>query len=297
MQGRPRRSVLYMPGSNERALEKAKTIPADALIFDLEDSVAPDAKALARDQVSAAVRNGGYGGREIVIRVNALETPWGTDDLLAACAAAPDAILVPKVVHSGDIISVAKILQGVHAPEKIRLWAMMETPMSILNARTIAATAVYAENRLCCLVMGTNDLIKESRARALHDRFAVVPWLAMTLVAARAYRLDILDGVYNDFQRRDRPARGVRARPHPRHGRQDPDPSEPSRALQRDLLADRRRRSIGRARSSRPSRSPRTGEWASSWSKGAWSSGSISAWPSARSPSPNRSARWRRLCV
>ncbi len=200
MQGRPRRSVLYMPGSNERALEKARTIPADALVFDLEDSVAPDAKALARDQVQTAVRGGGYGGREIVIRVNALETPWGTDDLLAACEAAPDAILVPKVVHSGDIISVAKILQGMHAPDKIRLWAMMETPMSILNARTIAATAVYAENRLCCLVMGTNDLIKESRARALHDRFAVVPWLAMTLVAARAYRLDILDGVYNDFK-------------------------------------------------------------------------------------------------
>ena len=138
--------------------------------------------------------------REIVIRVNALETPWGTEDLLAACEAEPDAILVPKVVHSGDIVSAAKILQGVHAAEKIRLWAMMETPMAILNARTIAATAVYAENRLCCLVMGTNDLIKESRARALHDRFAVVPWLAMTLVAARAYRLDIIDGVYNDFR-------------------------------------------------------------------------------------------------
>ena len=106
---------------------------------------------------------------------------------------------MPKVVHSGDIISAAKILQGAHASDKIRLWAMMETPMAILNARTIAATAVYAENRLCCLVMGTNDLIKESRARALHDRFAVVPWLAMTLVAARAYRLDIIDGVYNDF--------------------------------------------------------------------------------------------------
>jgi citrate lyase subunit beta / citryl-CoA lyase len=200
MQGRPRRSVLYMPGSNERALEKAKTIPADALIFDLEDAVAPDAKPLARDQVSDAVKNGGYGGREIVIRVNALETPWGTEDILAACEAEPDAILVPKVVHPGDVISVAKILQGVHAPEKIRLWAMMETPMAILNARTIAATAVYEENRLCCLVMGTNDLIKESRARALHDRFAVVPWLAMTLVAARAYRLDIIDGVYNEFR-------------------------------------------------------------------------------------------------
>ncbi|MGH6866817.1 MAG: HpcH/HpaI aldolase/citrate lyase family protein [Methyloceanibacter sp.] len=199
MQGRPRRSVLYMPGSNERALEKAKTIPADALIFDLEDAVAPDAKTLARERVCAAVSNGGYGGREVVIRVNALETPWGTDDLVAACAAAPDAILVPKVVHSGDIISAAKILQSVQAPEKVRLWAMMETPMAILNARTIAATAVYKENRLCCLVMGTNDLIKESRARALHDRFAVVPWLAMTIVAARAYELDILDGVYNDF--------------------------------------------------------------------------------------------------
>ena len=200
MQGRPRRSVLYMPGSNERALEKAKTIAADALIFDLEDAVAPDAKPLARDHVAAAVKNGGYGGREIVIRVNALETPWGTEDILAACEAEPDAILVPKVVHPGDVISVAKILQGVHAPDKIRLWAMMETPMAILNARTIAATAVYEENRLCCLVMGTNDLIKESRARALHDRFAVVPWLAMTLVAARAYRLDIIDGVYNEFR-------------------------------------------------------------------------------------------------
>ena len=197
MQGRPRRSVLYMPGSNERALEKAKLLAADALILDLEDAVAPDG---ARDQVCAAVKGGGYGGREVVIRINALETPWGTADILAACDAEPDAILVPKVVHAGDIVSVAKILQGVHATEKIRLWAMMETPMAILNARTIAATAVYAENRLCCLVMGTNDLIKELGARALHDRFAVVPWLAMTLVAARAYCLDIIDGVYNDFK-------------------------------------------------------------------------------------------------
>jgi citrate lyase subunit beta/citryl-CoA lyase len=200
MHGRPRRSVLYMPGSNERALEKAKTLPADALILDLEDAVAPEAKLLAREQVCAAVKGGGFGAREIVIRVNALDTPWGAADLLAACDAGPDAILVPKVTHPGDIVGVAKILQGMHAPEKIRLWAMMETPMAILNARSIAATAVYAENRLCCLVMGTNDLIKESRARALHDRFAVVPWLAMTLVAARAYRLDIIDGVYNDFK-------------------------------------------------------------------------------------------------
>ena len=200
MEGRPRRSVLYMPGSNERALEKARSLPADALIFDLEDAVAPDAKPLAREKVCDAVKSGGYGSREIVIRINALETPWGTEDLIAACGVGPDAILVPKVAHPGDIISVAKILQGMHAPDDLRLWAMMETPMAILNARTIAATAVYAENRLCCLVMGTNDLIKESRARALHDRFAVVPWLAMTLAAARAYHLDIIDGVYNDFR-------------------------------------------------------------------------------------------------
>ena len=195
MEGRPRRSALYMPGSNVRALEKAKAIPADALIFDLEDAVAPDAKVQARDQVCGAVKAGGYGGREVVIRVNALETPWGASDIIAACEAAPDAILVPKVIHSGDIISAAKLLQSVQAPDKVRLWAMMETPMAILNARTIAATAVYKDNRLDCLVMGTNDLIKESRARALHDRFAVVPWLAMTLAAARAYKLDIIDGV------------------------------------------------------------------------------------------------------
>lgn len=199
-QVRPRRSVLYMPGSNERALEKAKTIPADALILDLEDAVAPDAKVAARELICAKVKAGGYGRREIVIRTNALETPWGTEDILAACDAQPDAILVPKVAHPGDIVSVAKILKGVHAPEKTKLWAMMETPMAMINAREIAATGADPENRLNCLVMGTNDLLKESRARALHNRFAVVPWLAMSLVAARAYGLDILDGVYNDFK-------------------------------------------------------------------------------------------------
>src|SRR4029079_11612221 len=130
MQGRPRRSVLYMPGSNERALEKAKSLPADALILDLEDAVAPDEKPRARHQVCTAVKSGGYGAREVVIRVNALETPWGTEDILAACDADTESSLVPSVVHAGDIVSVAKILQGVHAPDKIRLWAMMETPMA-----------------------------------------------------------------------------------------------------------------------------------------------------------------------
>lgn len=200
MHVRPRRSVLYMPGANKRALEKAKTLPADSLILDLEDSVAPEAKAQARDSVCAAVKAGGYGHRELVIRVNAIETPWGMDDLRAAVAAAPDAILVPKVSQPGDIVTAAKVLGSVHAPGKTRLWAMMETPKSMLNAREIAALGTEPEHRLACLVMGTNDLLKESRARALHNRIAVVPWLAMTLVAARAFGLDILDGVYNDFR-------------------------------------------------------------------------------------------------
>ncbi|MBU1211856.1 MAG: CoA ester lyase [Alphaproteobacteria bacterium] len=197
---RPRRSVLYMPGSNDRALEKAKSIPADALILDLEDAVAPDAKVEAREKVCAAVRNGGYGKRELVIRVNALETPWGADDLKAASEAGPDAILVPKVGRPGDIISAAKVVTAYKAPDRTMLWAMMETPMSILNVREIAMAGIEREHRLTCMVMGTNDLIKESHARAYQDRFAVVPWLSMTIVAARAYGLDVLDGVYNDFR-------------------------------------------------------------------------------------------------
>jgi citrate lyase subunit beta/citryl-CoA lyase len=200
MQVRPRRSVLYMPGLNERALDKARTIPADSLILDLEDSVAPEGKAAARAGVCAAVKAGGYGRRELVIRPNAIETAWGMDDLRAAASVAPDAILVPKVAQPGDIVTVAKVLGSIGAPAKTRLWAMMETPSSVLNAREIAALGADPANRLACLVMGTNDLLKESRARALHNRIAVVPWLAMTIVAARAYGLDILDGVYNDFR-------------------------------------------------------------------------------------------------
>jgi citrate lyase subunit beta / citryl-CoA lyase len=199
MQIRPRRSVLYMPGANTRAMEKAKGLAADALILDLEDSVAPDLKLAARKSVCDMVHEGGYGRRELVIRPNALDTPWGTSDFLAAASVAPDAILIPKVTEPGDITSAAKLLKSVNAPEKTKLWAMMETPQAIINAREIAATAADPENRLVCLVMGTNDLLKESRARALNNRIAVVPWLAMTVVAARAYKLDIIDGVYNDY--------------------------------------------------------------------------------------------------
>ena len=197
---RPRRSVLYMPGANVRALEKAKTIAADSLILDLEDSVAPDSKPQARENVCAAVRSQEYGSRELVIRVNALETPWGSADLFAAAAVEPDAILVPKVSHPGDIVSAAKVLKAAGASDKVKLWAMIETPMAIVNAKEIAATGIDPENRMACLVLGTNDLLKESRARMSHDRFAVVPWLALTIVAARAYGLDVVDGVYNEFK-------------------------------------------------------------------------------------------------
>jgi citrate lyase subunit beta/citryl-CoA lyase len=196
---RPRRSVLYVPGDNERAIEKAKTLAADAIIIDLEDSVAPTNKELARQRAVAAIRERGFGSREVVLRVNPIETPWGMADLHAAIGVVPDAILVPKVSHAGDITGTAKVVNAADADPRLRLWAMIETPMGIINAREIAACAPDPDNRLVCFVLGTNDLLKESRARSGSNRFAVVPWLAMTLVAARAYGLDVIDGVYNDF--------------------------------------------------------------------------------------------------
>ena len=198
---RPRRSVLYMPGSNARALEKAKTIAADALILDLEDAVAPDAKAVARDQVCAAVKAGGYGRRELIIRINALDTPWGKADLDAAVAAAPDAILLPKPGSGADIVRVSEALA--RAPDKTRLWAMIETPLAILNVQDIAAASRLAGARLACFVMGTNDLVKETRADLSASRRPALYWLSATVTAARAYGLDVLDGVYNNFKDTD----------------------------------------------------------------------------------------------
>jgi citrate lyase subunit beta/citryl-CoA lyase len=197
---RPRRSVLYVPGDNERALLKTQSLPADAIIIDLEDSVAPSNKEQARKQAVEIIRQRGFGSREVILRVNPIETPWGMADLHAAIGAEPHAILIPKVSQSGDILGTAKVVKAAHAAEHIRLWAMIETPMGIINAREIAACGRDPENRLSVFVLGTNDLLKESRARASNNRFAVVPWLALTLVAARAYGLDVIDGVYNDFK-------------------------------------------------------------------------------------------------
>ena len=194
MSFRPRRSVLYMPGANERALEKAKSLAADALILDLEDSVAPDAKAEARAKVQAAVTAGGYGKRELVIRINGLDTPWGVDDMAAAVAAGPDAILVPKVSRAADVAQAVLLMKD--APAQTRLWVMMETPLAMLKAEEIAG----AEKRLAALVLGTNDLVKETRASAANDRFALVPMLSTCVLAARAHGLDVIDGVFNDFK-------------------------------------------------------------------------------------------------
>jgi citrate lyase subunit beta/citryl-CoA lyase len=197
---RPRRSVLYMPGANTRALEKAKQLAADALILDLEDSVAPDAKAAAREQVAKAVKGGGYGKRELIIRINALDTAWGPDDMRAAAAAGPDAILIPKASGSADIERATDAMRRAGAPEKTKLWVMVETPIGILKVGEIAAAASHAGARLSCLVMGLNDLFKETRAEVTADRTSALYWLSASLTAARAYGLDTLDGVYNDFR-------------------------------------------------------------------------------------------------
>jgi len=191
---RPRRSVLYMPGSNARALEKAKSLLADALILDLEDAVAPDAKVLARTQVREAVKAGAFGKREVIIRVNALSTAWGGADLAAAAEARPDAILIPKVSHAGDLAAVAAQLS-----EPVAIWAMIETPLAILNLAAIAG----AGGGLSCLVMGTNDLVKEFRGVHTPDRQNLSAALGLSVAAARAFGLCILDGVYNDIGNTD----------------------------------------------------------------------------------------------
>ncbi len=195
---RPRRSVLYMPGSNARALEKARSIPADALILDLEDAVAPDAKTEARAQVCDAVKQGGYGKREIIIRVNALSTEWGAADIEAAVAAGPDAILVPKISSAEDVRAASALLDKAGAGEGLQLWAMMETPLAMLQAQAIAATA--SETRMTVWVMGTNDIAKELRCAHTPDRLPMVTSLGLCMLAARAYGITILDGVYNDIK-------------------------------------------------------------------------------------------------
>lgn len=192
---RPRRSVLYMPAANERALDKAKTIPSDALIFDLEDAVSPDAKPEARRNAVAAAASGQYGRREITIRCNALSTQWGNDDLVAAATSGIAAVVIPKVNSVGDVDDVSAALDRAGAPSSLKIWAMIETPTAIFDVRQIAA-----HRRVAALVMGTNDLAKELRAAQIRGRAPLVPHLATALLAARETGKVILDGVFNDVK-------------------------------------------------------------------------------------------------
>jgi citrate lyase subunit beta/citryl-CoA lyase len=199
MEFRPRRSVLYMPSSNERALEKAKTIACDALILDLEDAVAPEAKPDARLNAAVAVRSGEYGNRELTIRVNSIGTEWHDEDIRAAAAAGPHGIVVPKVNSAEEVRSLVAAIEAAGAPEHTRLWAMVETPEAIFNVRELAA----ASPRLAVLVMGTNDLVKETYAEHVPGRAPLLTALSLSLLAARAAGIAILDGVYNDVQNLD----------------------------------------------------------------------------------------------
>jgi citrate lyase subunit beta/citryl-CoA lyase len=192
---RPRRSVLYMPGSNARALDKARALPADGLILDLEDAVAPDKKATGREQIDATLKQGGYAGRELIVRINGLDTPWGVDDLAMVAKSAAHAILIPKVESAKMVQEAEKRLFAASAPASLSIWCMMETPLGILHAEEIAASS----GRVECLVMGTSDLANDLHAAHTRERLPMMTSLGLCLLVARALGLAILDGVYLDL--------------------------------------------------------------------------------------------------
>ncbi|MBK6737576.1 MAG: CoA ester lyase [Haliea sp.] len=198
MSTRPRRSLLYMPGSNPRALDKARSLPADGLILDMEDSVAPDAKALAREQIGAALAQGGYGHRELMVRINALSSEWGAADIAAICGypTAPDAVLIPKIDTASDVVAAIEAFEKAGCPDSVAMWIMAETPLCILNIASVAA----AHPRLAGMVMGTSDLSKDTRVRHTRDRLGFITALNLCVYAARAHGLSIIDGVQLDLQ-------------------------------------------------------------------------------------------------
>jgi citrate lyase subunit beta/citryl-CoA lyase len=197
----PRRSLLFMPGSNARALEKARVLAADVVILDIEDSVAPDAKGLARDQIAKAIAAGGFGKREVWIRTNALDTPFWADDVKMAAKAGPHAILVPKVSRVDDLRAIGAALREAEADPSIRLWAMIETARAVLHAEELAAAARDVEPRLAGF--GPNDISRETRIRMQPGRAIMLPMFIHCILAARAYGLEILDGPYSDFSNVD----------------------------------------------------------------------------------------------
>jgi len=195
---RPRRSLLYMPGSNPRALDKARTLPADGLILDMEDSVAPDAKQLAREQIGAALAEGGYGHRELIVRINALSTEWGAQDIAAIgrFSTPPDAVLIPKIDTASDVAEAISAFERAGCPDSVAMWIMAETPLCILNIAEVAT----AHPRLKSMVMGTSDLSKDTRVRHTPDRLGFITALNLCVYAARAHGLTIIDGVQLDLQ-------------------------------------------------------------------------------------------------
>lgn len=197
MTARPRRSCLYMPGANAKALEKAKTLAADVLLLDLEDSVAPEAKESAREQVASAMKSGGYGKREVIVRVNALSTPWGREDIAAIGAVYPDGILAPKVETAAQVDELNRAMTDAGFSDEASLWIMIETPQAIFNLPQIVAAG--RGTRLQVLVMGLNDLAKETRMRATSERAAFQAPMSLTVMAGRIAGLTIIDGVYNDI--------------------------------------------------------------------------------------------------
>ena len=201
---RPRRSALYIPGSNARALDKGRSVAADVLILDLEDAVSVEAKEMARAAVAAAVGVHAYGKREVVVRVNGLETPWIARDIAAIVASMPDAVLIPKISKPEDVRRARAALHAAQAPDGLALWAMIETPLAVPNAGAIAATAASNSGvALDALVIGTNDLMRETGMRSLPGRAPLVPALVQCVLAARAYGIAVLDGTYNDLNNWD----------------------------------------------------------------------------------------------
>ncbi len=201
---RPRRSVLFLPGGNPKAISKARTIAADVLVFDLEDAVAPENKEAARRMaVEAVAARADYGDRELVIRINGLESRWAAGDIAAAVPAMPDAILVPKISRPEDVRRIRAAMRAAGADPSVAIWAMMETPLAILNAGAIGATGADQGAPLAALVVGTNDLAAETEVRPGRDRAPMLPWLSTCVLAARAYELAVIDGIYNDFNDAD----------------------------------------------------------------------------------------------
>ncbi|WP_375414871.1 HpcH/HpaI aldolase/citrate lyase family protein [uncultured Bradyrhizobium sp.] len=200
---RPRRSLLFMPGSNPRALEKARILPADGVILDLEDSVAPDAKAMARDRIASAIAAGGFGRREVLIRINAPDSPWWIDDIAMAAKARPDGILVPKISSVEDLSAIADRLGDIGADRSIRVWAMIETARAVLHAEELASSSRDSEMRLAGFVFGPNDISRETRIRMQPGRAAMLAMITHCILATRLHGLEILDGPYSDFSNVD----------------------------------------------------------------------------------------------